>query len=309
MESSSRSSSSLTSEDQGSTKRKTINKVNEDDIEYDITFPSPNKQSDTLPTPKEPVVYLLGWAGCKDKHLSKYGSIYEDEGCITIRYIAPVKHLFHRKCDGVLEEHAYTLLSLLEDFKLEDHPLFFHVFSNGGAFVYLLMSRQFRDRVDIMSKIRGVVFDSGPARVGFWQGVHVMASFVSTKMPLRYVVAFFWALTVWLYSTLNWVGGLFLNMRRHASTFDSLLEEQPLCPQLFLYSKKDAVCSHDSIAAFAEARRARGVPVEEVVWEDSPHVQHFVLNRQRYVGSVVDFMKRCLEGKVVLTPTAVKKQL
>uniref|UniRef100_V5H9D0 Uncharacterized protein n=2 Tax=Ixodes ricinus TaxID=34613 RepID=V5H9D0_IXORI len=136
-----------------------------------------------------------------------------------------------------------------------------------------------------------------------------MASFVSTKMPLRYVVAFFWALTMWLYSTLNWVGGLFLNMRHHASTFDSLLEEQPLCPQLFLYSKKDAVCSHDSIAAFAEARRARGVPVEEVVWEDSPHVQHFVLNRQRYVGSVVDFMKRCLEGKVMLTPTAAKKQL
>ncbi|KAJ0058955.1 hypothetical protein NL108_003291, partial [Boleophthalmus pectinirostris] len=28
---------------------------------------------------KEPVVILLGWAGCKDKHLSKYSSIYNEQ--------------------------------------------------------------------------------------------------------------------------------------------------------------------------------------------------------------------------------------
>lgn len=32
---------------------------------------------------KEPVVILLGWAGCKDKHLSKYSSIYNEQ--VTVK--------------------------------------------------------------------------------------------------------------------------------------------------------------------------------------------------------------------------------
>lgn len=27
-----------------------------------------------------PIVLLLGWAGCQDKHLAKYSKIYEDRG-------------------------------------------------------------------------------------------------------------------------------------------------------------------------------------------------------------------------------------
>ncbi|XP_064476280.1 uncharacterized protein LOC135390516 [Ornithodoros turicata] len=128
---------------------------NEDDVEYDITFPSPGKRRSDFSTAKEPVVYLLGWAGCKHRHLSKYGAVYEEQGCITVKYIAPPKYFFQPKLSGsVLEDHAFTLVNLIEDLKLEEHPLFFHVFSNGGAFVYSLMSRQIRDRVEIMSKVR-----------------------------------------------------------------------------------------------------------------------------------------------------------
>lgn len=176
--------------------------------------------------------------------------------------------------------------------------------------MYSLMNRQFRDSVRIMSKIRGVAFDSGPARVGFCQGVSVMASFVKGWGPFRYVVAFFWALAMWFYTSLNAFGNWILGTRCHRclATYDTLLEEQPLCPQLFLYSKSDSICSYSSIRAFARSRRAKGVPVEEVVWEDSQHVQHFPRHKQRYVSSVVDFMRRCLEGTMVATLPVGKKQ-
>lgn len=36
---------------------------------------------------KEPVVILLGWAGCKDKHLSKYSAIYNEQ--VHINYSSP----------------------------------------------------------------------------------------------------------------------------------------------------------------------------------------------------------------------------
>jgi hypothetical protein len=30
-----------------------------------------------------PVVVLLGWAGCQEKHLAKYDAIYEKKGSVT----------------------------------------------------------------------------------------------------------------------------------------------------------------------------------------------------------------------------------
>ena len=59
----------------------------EDLLDYHITFPSPVSQDlydddgfETSPETsdqKEPVVILLGWAGCQDKHLAKYSAIYD----------------------------------------------------------------------------------------------------------------------------------------------------------------------------------------------------------------------------------------
>ena len=40
------------------------------EFDYNIHFPPP---SDVI----EPVVILLGWAGCKEKNLRKYSSMYE----------------------------------------------------------------------------------------------------------------------------------------------------------------------------------------------------------------------------------------
>ena len=41
-----------------------------EELDYNIHFPPP---SDAI----EPVVILLGWAGCHERHLAKYGAIYE----------------------------------------------------------------------------------------------------------------------------------------------------------------------------------------------------------------------------------------
>ena len=62
-------------------------KMEDDDIEYDITFPSPVSADDDeegadggYVERKEPVVILLGWLGCQEKHISKYSQIYDQRG-------------------------------------------------------------------------------------------------------------------------------------------------------------------------------------------------------------------------------------
>ncbi|KAK8765055.1 hypothetical protein V5799_032334 [Amblyomma americanum] len=136
-----------------------------------------------------------------------------------------------------------------------------------------------------------------------------MATFVKGRTLFRYSVAFFWAMALWVYSTLASLGNLVFGTRFHQveSAYNALLAESPLCPQLFLYSEKDAICSHQSIHAFADARRAKGVPVEEVFWQDSPHVQHFILHRNQYITSVTDFMRRCLQGTIQVSSPVGKK--
>ena len=61
--------------------------MEDDDIEYDITFPSPVSIPDededadgNYLGQKEPVVILLGWLGCKEKHIAKYSQIYDQRG-------------------------------------------------------------------------------------------------------------------------------------------------------------------------------------------------------------------------------------
>lgn len=65
--------------------------MEDDDLEYDITFPAPRSLEDdeedddvdllndfvVTGETKEPVIILIGWAGCKDQYLAKYSKIYQ----------------------------------------------------------------------------------------------------------------------------------------------------------------------------------------------------------------------------------------
>ena len=66
----------------------------EEELDYRITFPSPlgkdysdddteDGEGDSLDQP-EPVVILLGWMGCQEKHLTKYAAIWDQEKVFMI---------------------------------------------------------------------------------------------------------------------------------------------------------------------------------------------------------------------------------
>jgi hypothetical protein len=68
---------------------------------------------------------------------------------------------------GRLTVLAHRLIRLIQDLQLESNPIFFHVFSNGGSFMY---SAVLAELYKLQSKykkagldIRGTIFDSAPA--------------------------------------------------------------------------------------------------------------------------------------------------
>lgn len=58
--------------------------MEEDELEYYVTFPAAVSPEFTdggyEEAEKEPVVFLFGWTGCKDRHLAKYAEMYKELG-------------------------------------------------------------------------------------------------------------------------------------------------------------------------------------------------------------------------------------
>uniref|UniRef100_A0A8C0BT40 Transmembrane protein 53 n=1 Tax=Buteo japonicus TaxID=224669 RepID=A0A8C0BT40_9AVES len=115
----------------------------------------------------QPVVILLGWAGCQDKYLAKYSTIYSQKGCTVIRYTAPWRMIFFSETFGIrsLQTPARRLLELLFDYTVENRPVLFHVFSNGGVMLYRYIIEVLHTHKLFKNlKVAGTIFDSAPGR-------------------------------------------------------------------------------------------------------------------------------------------------
>lgn len=62
---------------------------------------------------------------------------------ITIRYSAPVENLFWKR--AAMKSIGEKILKLIYDMNFDSHPIIFHIFSNGGAFLYQHISMAIRN--------------------------------------------------------------------------------------------------------------------------------------------------------------------
>ncbi len=309
---------------------------NEDDLEYHITFPSPAQIETTGGESKEfvfvdggrsgfadtePVVFLLGWMGCRDKHLAKYSKIYEDAGCVTIRYTAPDEYiLFHQ---DKIRPLAKKLLDLVEEMSLENSPVFCHAFSNGGCSVYQYMVESMHNCPEYESvrrNFRGQVFDSGPGRARVGSLVRAMAEVVPGGFSDYYVIKYAVAIAALLYVVLLRLirrfaglaagGGSSEEASSSSSSgaegssasnkfcFDYLAKDESLgsVPYLFLYSSADEIVLASDVDEFADGKIESGCDVTKVCYEDSKHVGHLLAHRESYITAVNAFVVKCLKS-------------
>ncbi|XP_044005796.1 transmembrane protein 53 isoform X2 [Aphidius gifuensis] len=178
------------------------------ELDYHLTFPTfqqPEfKKKDNefvfiFEDNDRPVIVLLGWAGCQDKYLAKYSAIYEDKGYITLRYTAPVKCLFWRRNE--IPNIGKRLLQVISDRSLDQHPIFFHVFSNGGAFLYQQISLAIEQSYK-NTRVKGVIFDSSPGErrvTALFKAISaVLGGNLMTNIPMSLLITIFLSV-LWLY--------------------------------------------------------------------------------------------------------------
>ncbi|EDV98992.1 transmembrane protein 53 [Drosophila grimshawi] len=274
----------------------------EDALEYFIKFPKPTADNDfVLISGNEehnnvPIVMLLGWAGCQDRYLMKYSNIYEERGLITVRYTAPVDTLFWKRSEMI--PIGEKILKLIQDMNFDAHPLIFHIFSNGGAYLYQHINLAVRKHKSPL-QVRGVIFDSAPGERRMLGLYRAITAIYGKEKRCNCITAFAITLTL---SIMWFVEETFVAFKNlfvkstplHASPFCELKNETNKYPQLFLYSKGDVVIPYRDVEKFIRLRRDQGIDVSSVCFEDAEHVKIYTKYPVQYVQCVCSFIRNCM---------------
>nr|XP_057923291.1 transmembrane protein 53 [Doryrhamphus excisus] len=268
----------------------------DDGIDYNIVFPDAETSEAHWQETKEPVVILLGWAGCKDKHLTKYSAIYNEQGCVTIRYTAPLKTVFISESFGYkeLKSTALKLLEILYDYEVEHSPIFFHVFSNGGFMLYrYIVELLHKDQQFSSLCVVGAIVDSAPDSGNVLGAVRALTVTLGPKVSpvLKYLLLALFAVAVFLLRVVLYP----LTKYVHKNHYDAVRERPPTWPHFFLYSSADQVIRPSDIRLFVDTLRSKGVQVDACDFVSSAHVRHLWEWPERYPGKCRDFLTSCMK--------------
>ncbi|KAM8839807.1 transmembrane protein 53 [Synchiropus picturatus] len=267
-----------------------------DGMEYNIVFPEAATSESRWKGTKEPVVILLGWAGCKDRHLSKYSAIYNEQGCVTICYTAPLRSVFILEPFGYkeLRTTALKLLELLFDYEVENSPIFFHVFSNGGFMLYRYIVELLQSQPQFQTlSVIGTVVDSAPDSGNVLGAVRALKATLGPKIHpvLTSVLLSLFAATVFLLRVVLYP----LTKYIHKNHYDAVQESPPTWPHFYLFSQADQVIRHCSIKLFIETMKRKGVSVDSCDFVSSSHVSHFRDFPEQYTHLCLNFLNTCMK--------------
>ena len=207
--------------------------------------------------------------------------------CITIQYTAPTDYIFFKP--HLLKPFALKILEVLSDLDLEESPILFHVFSNGGGFVYRYLSEVISPQSQW--KVVGAIFDSLPSDRRPLIAARAAMSSSQANVLIKYLTGLF---------VLTYIYGAELLQRlwRDSSRrnyWDFMLNEPPKWPSLYLYSKADEIADYNYIEEVIANRQLLGADVASVCWEDSDHVAHMRRHPDAYISQCDKFLDYCVQ--------------
>ncbi|XP_008944850.1 PREDICTED: transmembrane protein 53 [Merops nubicus] len=193
-----------------------------------------------------------------------------------------------------LQTPARRLLELLFDCSVENRPVLFHVFSNGGAMLYRYVIEALHTHKPFKNiQVAGTIFDSAPGRRNLRGALRALATVLaSTNVLLRYFLLVAFATAAVVLRTLLYP----LTRLVHQSHYDALLRAPSRWPELYLYSQADAIIKASEVQHMADARRQLGVAVKAVDFSDSAHVSHMRVYPTYYSNLCAAFLSDCAGG-------------
>lgn len=221
---------------------------------------------------------------------------------ITVRYTAPIDSLFWKRTDMKLL--GEKVLKLLYDMNFENNPIFVHLFSNGGAYMYMNILLALKNSSSSRHQQRhlnicGSIYDSAPGHRRFSSLYRALSAIYGRRtcaVPLLISVCL---VCIWIVEDGYCIVKNLITGHRpllDRGPLQGLLDEPTaVWPHMFLYSKEDDIIPMEDIEMFAQYRQERfNVPVRKICFENSEHVKHYISHPAYYVQCVCRFINDCL---------------
>ncbi|XP_059293175.1 uncharacterized protein LOC132046538 isoform X2 [Lycium ferocissimum] len=291
---------------------------------FDWHFAHDNeKGSEIGVTPKEgPIVtvVMLGWLGSEPKHLRRYIELYNSKGIHAVTFVTSVKDVLSFDLGKKLEQRIAVLANEL--------ALWLSESDEDGRESYGAILENLKNRQDLLEKIKGCVVDSGGDPVlspkvwaaGFTaamlkkrssfvysskeagEGNEVGSPLTLGKVQMKGAMLMETLLFAALEKLLSFLLSLPEVNGRLTKILSVLVNNQPSCPQLYLYSTADRVIPFQSVETFIEEQRKSGREVYAFNFGSSPHVDHYRTFPDNYVSVLQKFLQECM-----LIPNEVHK--
>ena len=251
-----------------------------------------------------PVVFLLGWTGAKDQHLTKYANIYASMGYHTVRFSPSNKLTFFEKMTH--KSYAFKLLDLMKnEYKLTNNKIFIHIFSNAAGFIIyhhmlnikngVYNGKEFnnKDYEFMTNNLCGFIGDSN---FGWSHNPYDLFNGISNLLEnqlrnklVRALVSSAVVATYELYRLATMGKDYFSN------ALEVLLNDDLQIPFLFMYSKVDKLISPLEIQKFIDEKKRRNPNqyIKTVVYDDAEHVLLYAKYPEDYVKHINEHLKLC----------------
>ena len=271
--------------------------------------------------PGRPLVVIAGWLGCQRRSLRRYEALYEKIGFGVVTRIATPRLVVKSstqansrvdcpsewpdkqqlQCIHTMQDLAWD--ALREVYASQSSVVLFHVFSNGGGFLWEQVSHILTDKQvdtdvatilgEIREKVMGVVFDSCPAR-------YSPKSRNTLLDALRHCT---WTERVGAYAQLaQQMAALTLEEReqRAGEYFENMRNDPWNVRQLYLFSKDDPLSPHDAIQELVRHRQQvfGKDRILRCQWDSSPHCCHLLQHPIEYQAAVTTFADQCLSNSI-----------
>eukprot|EP00268_Persea_americana_P068071 TRINITY_DN9433_c0_g1_i1.p1 TRINITY_DN9433_c0_g1~~TRINITY_DN9433_c0_g1_i1.p1 ORF type:complete len:423 (-),score=56.52 TRINITY_DN9433_c0_g1_i1:97-1365(-) len=277
---------------------------------------------------------LLGWLGAEQKQLKRYADLYGSRGVRTVSFIVPVRDVLGfdlgKRIEARVAAFAEELIEWLSETDKDgvERGLLFHTFSNTGWLAYGAILENLQERGDLVTKIKGCVIDSGAdpeINPQVWAAGFSAAllkkrrSFTNSSVETTGDTAINGEknsinlqdtksslIETMLLCILEQFFSNFLQLpdvnRRLTKVINILSNNQPPCPQLYLYSTADQVIPVRSVEYFIQEQKSSGKKIWAYNFGSSPHVDHYRSFPRIYSAELHKFLKECISDCFVHLP-------
>jgi pimeloyl-ACP methyl ester carboxylesterase len=230
-----------------------------------------------------PAVFLLGWLGCKPRHLQHISRFYDGLDIDRVIFTEDFTSLFRMRSGKAATDALYQ--------KALNRPVLFHSFSLTGASALV---KAFADtRFDFKPEIdvRGLILDSSPGHVNAALPIRALATISFPKSPRLAKLA-------------ETVGGPLLNLFVNlgdSTEFGKRVSKEIYAkpctlPTLLLASEQDEIVPHKEIIEYRDAVTKAGGKVQTKFWPDSGHIRLSKDHPEEYKALVRAFVQKHLLG-------------